>query len=42
VVHAAAAFLYVRRLTWFGGVYGLSILDDLVHAAAAYEYVRRV
>ena len=34
--HAAAAYEYVRRVAWFGGVYGLSILDDLVHAAAAY------
>ena len=42
VVHAAAAYLYVRRVAWFGGVFGLSILDDLVHAAAAYLYVRRV
>ena len=42
VVHAAAAYKYLRRMAWFGGVYGLSILDDVVHAAAAYVYVRRV
>ena len=42
VVHAAAAYLYVRRVEWFGGVFGLSILDDVVLAAAAYLYVRLV
>jgi len=42
VVRTAAAYLYVRRVAWFGGVFGLSISDDVVHAAAAYLYVRRV
>ena len=42
VVLAAAAYLYVRRVALFGGVFGLSILGDVVHAAAAYLYVRRV
>jgi hypothetical protein len=42
VVHAAAAYLYVRRVAWFGGIFDFLILDDVVHEAAAYKYVRRV
>jgi hypothetical protein len=34
-VHAAATYAYVPLVTWFGGVFGLSILDDSVLAAAA-------
>ena len=32
----------MRRVAWFGGVFGLSILDDVVLAAAACLYVRHV
>jgi hypothetical protein len=42
VVHAAAAYGYVRRVAWFGGVFGLSIPDHVVLAAAVYLYVRRM
>ena len=41
-MHAAAAYLYVRRVSKFRGVFGLSILGDVVHAATAYLCVRRV
>jgi hypothetical protein len=42
VVHAAVAYLYVRRVAWFGGVFDFLILDDVLHEEAAYKYVRRV
>ena len=39
---ALAAYLYVRRVAWFGGVFDFLILDDVLHEEAAYKYVRRV